>query len=372
MAARQPPNSMLEMVVLELLKHAEIVNGQSRVVPSDAGRPTWQLLCRRFAYLRDTGGDGPTVARKIVGRGCTCVVVNMLPPTALHCFLGYAATTDTHTPPHNVLFADMWDTITQAGAEVWRLLALARRHTELAVGAVTKAKGVLDNKTRNWWLKKFGRNEAERSRLNDMLERMGCGIDEGEPTHEVMFCLRHGMDIRGHARTLTVAGGHSRVAAHCSNVIVRSWLDLTERAAKQEHREDITASRASGNRNQKSSASVLSSATSMAAPLPVRLPSAGGNCAACRGMHRSHTCKAQPRTGKTPPRKRSAAGSADPKVEAKRAKPAKTASVAGVAALPSNSLEFVGMIWELMTKLDLSQTALGAQCGLSQQQLSRW
>jgi transcriptional regulator with XRE-family HTH domain len=46
--------------------------------------------------------------------------------------------------------------------------------------------------------------------------------------------------------------------------------------------------------------------------------------------------------------------------------------VAGVAALPSNSLEFVGMIWELMTKLDLSQTALGAQCGLSQQQLSRW
>ena len=100
--------------------------------------------------------------------------VGVLPAPALQQFLGYndarGQSFDKRT-----LFTDLWMTVAAASTEVDRLLALGRRHAEVAVSGLHNA-GLRDEQAVMLWMRKYGRNEGERARLQDMLDRMGVGV----------------------------------------------------------------------------------------------------------------------------------------------------------------------------------------------------
>ena len=110
----------------------------------------------------------------LVQNGHSCFAASLLPAPALQHFLGYndarGQSFDKRT-----LFTDLWMTVAAASTEVDRLLALGRRHAEVAVSGLHNA-GLRDEQAVMLWMRKYGRNEGERARLQDMLDRMGVGV----------------------------------------------------------------------------------------------------------------------------------------------------------------------------------------------------
>ena len=97
-----------------------------------------------------------------------------MPAAALHSFLGYNQTRGSKFE-RKQLFTDFWMTVAQASQEVERLLCLARSHAEVAIAGLHSA-GLRDETAVLLWLRKYGRNEGERIRLQEMLDRMGVGV----------------------------------------------------------------------------------------------------------------------------------------------------------------------------------------------------
>lgn len=137
--------------------------------------------------LGPPGGNGthfprvyPCVRAEIVSflvhNGHGCFAASLLPASALQAFLGYNETRGIKFA-RKQLFTDFWMTVAQASQEVERLLSLARRHAEVAVSGLHSA-GLRDEAAVMVWMRKYGRNEGERSRLQEMLDRMGVGVGE--------------------------------------------------------------------------------------------------------------------------------------------------------------------------------------------------
>ena len=110
----------------------------------------------------------------LVHNGHGCFTASLLPAAALQAFLGYNETRGIKFE-RKKLFTDFWMTVAQASQEVDRLLALARRHAEVAVAGLHSA-GLRDEASVMVWMRKHGRNEGERIRLQEMLDRMGVGV----------------------------------------------------------------------------------------------------------------------------------------------------------------------------------------------------
>jgi hypothetical protein len=110
----------------------------------------------------------------LVHNGHGCFAASLVPAAALQSFLGYNETRGSKFE-RNQLFTDFWMTVAQASQEVERLLCVARRHAEVAVAGLHSA-GLRDETAVLIWLRKYGRNEGERIRLQEMLDRMGVGV----------------------------------------------------------------------------------------------------------------------------------------------------------------------------------------------------
>jgi hypothetical protein len=342
--------TLLELVLDALLVLAGVLDKKGQVVNlTPAANDAWRLIGRRFPHIRGMS-RGADIVSHIVNRGGAALAMQLLPAAALQGYLGHTETQDggdSAEVRRQALFADLWAAVGAAGGEVERLMVLARRHTELAVLAVTRGRGggrLLTRSARDSWLRQFGRNPAERSRLVDMLERMGCGCGAAEPRRELMFCLRHSMDLRSRIRAVSVPSSASRVVTHCANKLVRTWLNRMERAAASESRADAKASQ--------------------------KACSAHG-----RGQPLLLDVSNQPHSAAV--RRRATKGKPGPSTRRKRAAPA-----AGDGAPASKRQakrgddgageRFVELVQSIMVDQGISQTALASQTGLTQQKISRW
>ncbi len=234
-------HSLLEIVLERLFTAAGLLAKGNQLADDAAEHQAWQVLCRRFKELQDQR-DGSGASRAavqcralrlacfrfdlflsrvssaadvlgcaeivsfLVHKGHGCFAASLVPAAALQSFLGYNETRGTKFE-RNQLFTDFWMTVAQASQEVERLLCLARRHAEVAIAGLHSA-GLRDETAVLVWLRKYGRNEGERLRLQEMLDRMGVGVGSAEPTHELMFALRHNLDLAARTRPVTVYGTH--------------------------------------------------------------------------------------------------------------------------------------------------------------------
>lgn len=208
-------HSVLQIVLEKLLLAGGILAKGGNLAAGVAALQPWQVLTRRFPELRSqedghgapcrpaapppapattcplffnawlAGGEwrvklaalacrGAEIASFLVHNGHGCFAASLLPASALQTFLGYNETRGIKFV-RNQLFTDFWMTVAQASQEVDRLLGLARRHAEVAVSGLHSA-GLRDEAAVMVWMRKYGRNEGERARLQQMLDRMGVGV----------------------------------------------------------------------------------------------------------------------------------------------------------------------------------------------------
>eukprot|EP01043_Picozoa_sp_COSAG02_P071245 COSAG02_NODE_12941_length_1469_cov_1.372993_1_plen_440_part_01 len=308
----------------------------------------------------------------LVHKGHGCFAASLLPAAALQSFLGYNETRGTKFE-RNQLFTDFWMTVAQASQEVERLLCLARRHAEVAIAGLHSA-GLRDETAVLVWLRKYGRNEGERVRLQEMLDRMGVGVGSAEPTHELMFALRHNLDLAARTRPVTVygtrrsprvavsctsspaqpgeadthdvaaacAGAAQRMATQTSNGLVKSWVKRAERAAQVEERKDSLTGKAIDSRGMsffmRSSTPTLSTDSRDDDDSPSDCGGSRKGRGGKRGLDEGSCLD-------------------DDRLEEQKMRA---------------SSAFADKVQDYMQKHSVSQTQLGIQVGLRQQQISRW
>ena len=332
-------HSLLEIVLERLLTSAGLLTKGSKLAEDAAQHQAWQVLSRRFTEIRDQR-DGREIVSFLVHHGHGCFAASLVPAAALQSFLGYNETRGTKFEPKQ-LFTDFWMTVAQASQEVERLLCLARRHAEVAITGLHSA-GLRDEAAVMVWLRKYGRNEGERIRLQEMLDRMGVGVGSAEPTHELMFALRHNLDLSARTRAVTVYGAAQRMATQTSNGLVKSWVKRAEKAAALQERQDSLTAKAIDSRGMNF---IMRSST------PTLLTDS-------HDEDDTPGDYADSRQGQGGKRWREEGGCLDddgPEEQALHA-----------------SSEFADKVQDYMREQRVSQTQLAHQVGLRQQQISRW
>ena len=217
-----------------------------------------------------------------------------------------------------------------------------------------------------------------------------------------MFALRHNLDLAARTRPVTVygalraswraspngrlqlraldwldsltrnfasTGAAQRMATQTSNGLVKSWVAQAERAAAMQERADSLTTKAADTRGMMSS--LMRSSTPMLltdshdeddSPRDYAEGRKGqGDCAACRGKHRAHTCSLASRSAEHNLRKLGQEEdnySDDDGLTEEQAMHASSA--------------FADRMQDYMREQNVSQTELGQQIGLRQQQISRW
>ena len=329
-------HSLLEIVLERLLTSAGLLTKGSKLAEDAAQHQAWQVLSRRFKEIRDRR-DGREIVSFLVHHGHGCFAASLVPAAALQSFLGYNETRGTKFEPKQ-LFTDFWMTVAQASQEVERLLCLARRHAEVAITGLHSA-GLRDEAAVMVWLRKYGRNEGERIRLQEMLDRMGVGVGSAEPTHELMFALRHNLDLSARTRAVTVYGAAQRMATQTSNGLVKSWVKRAEKAAALQERQDGLTAKAIDSRGM--NFYMRSSTPTLLTDSHDEDDTPGEYGGSRKG-----------RGGKRGQEEGSCSEDDGPEEQA--------------------SSEFADKVQDYMREQRVSQTQLAHQVGLRQQQISRW
>lgn len=178
---------------------------------------------------------------------------------------------------------------------------------------------------------------------------------------------------------MTHADAAQRMATQTSNGLIKSWVARAERAAAMQEREDALTAKASDTRGMErmirsSTPSLLTdsyddeddsphsgdSGGSGFGAEPVRKGQA--DCAACRGKHRAHTCSLASRSSEHNLRKlgQEEDGYSDDEDGLTEEQAMRVSSA------------FADKMQDYMREENVSQTELGQQIGLRQQQISRW
>ena len=173
------------------------------------------------------------------------------------------------------------------------------------------------------------------------------------------------------------------MATQTSNGLVKSWVARAERAAAMQEREDALTAKASDSRGtiRTSTPTLLTDSyddededededeeeeeeeeeekQARIFPQPVRKGQA--DCAACRGKHRAHTCSLASRSAEHNLRK----------LGQEEGEYSDEDGLAEEQAMRVSSA-FADKMQDYMREENVSQTELGQQIGLRQQQISRW